>query len=69
MLNSYFLKLFETFPDMMARWLRYDARNDNNLADTIVHRNNDMLNENGSVRGEVNLHRVFSRKFTKELAI
>ena len=30
----------------------YEARNDNDLADTIVHRINDMLNEDGSVWGK-----------------
>ena len=30
----------------------YEAKNDNDLADTIVHRINDMLNEDGSVWGK-----------------
>jgi hypothetical protein len=30
----------------------YNAQNDNDLADTIVHRINDMLNEDGSVWGK-----------------
>lgn len=30
----------------------YEARNDNDLADTIVHRINDILNEDGSVWGK-----------------
>jgi hypothetical protein len=30
----------------------YEAQNDNDLADVIVHRINDMLNEDGSVWGK-----------------
>ena len=30
----------------------YETKNDNDLADTIVHRINDMLNEDGSVWGK-----------------
>ena len=30
----------------------YEAKNDNDLADTIVHRINDMLNEDDSVWGK-----------------
>ena len=47
----------------------YEAKDDNDLADTIVHRINDMLNEDDSVWGKYPYAGVFAENSQKMLAI